>query len=554
MTNSANESKSTPDISPRPNSKARWFWQIIWPGSVLVCLVIIGWRELDRAGDRNGLLQNISMNKSFFQREQKKVAKLQKEVEGADQKLALVREKLDQERKRIRRLRKITGQLATKLPMKYKDANLVFVSFDALQAAHVGFLGYHRNVTPTIDSIAEQSFAFRHAYSVSSWTIPSTMTWFTGVYPSEHRMVNKFAFYEPTQHKKAKLQDLAPQLVTLATILKQNGYATGGFTGNAGVSGGFGYEEGFDVYYYPKGTFGRLDMSVPRALDWLKAHKDEKFFLFLHGYDVHGQSAPPGGFDYRYVDDEYDKRYTGSPREQEVLREEGLERGKLKLRDEDVQFWRAIYDEKINRADGHFKHFLNEFEKLGLTEKTLFVLTSDHGTEFYEHRRFDHGFTLYDELIHVPLFIKLPGQLPGRMMDDRISTIDLMPTILEILDVKVPPKAQKQLRGQSLVPVMRGKSAHRDIISETDYREYTYKRSIITPDGWKLIYTLEDNTRELYHLNTDPGETKNLAKVEQKRADELKTKLFAHYVSIGHDLQSKRWIKGLNPVYPSQMK
>ena len=440
----------------------------------------------------------------------------------------------------------------SKPPLKFKDFNLVFVSFDALQAAHVGALGYPREVTPTIDAMAEQGFNFRNNISVSSWTVPASMTWFTGVYPSEHRMTNKYAIYQPTVKKIANLKELSPELVTLADILKENGYATGGFTGNAGVSGGFGYEQGFDEYYYEKGKFGRMDQSIPRALDWLKANKEKKFFLFLHGYDVHGQSTPSGGFDYRFVDKNYDRRYTGAELEQEILREEGLEKGQLTMREEDVRFWRAIYDEKIQRTDLAFKQFLTEFDKLGLSGKTIFVLTSDHGTEFYEHRRFDHGFTLYQELIHVPLVIKLPGQTTGTEIDDRVSSIDVMPTVLDLLGVELTDMVRRQLRGKSLVPAMQGSPVKKDIFSETDYRAYTYKRSIIAPDGWKLIYTLENGARELYNLNTDPGETKDLAESNPDRADELQQRLFAHFESIGHDLKSRRWSTGLNPVYPSQ--
>lgn len=436
----------------------------------------------------------------------------------------------------------------------FKDYNLVFVSFDALQAAHVGCLGYSRDVTPTIDSIAARGFSFRNATSVSSWTVPSSMTWFTGVYPSEHRMVNKYAVYNPPVTRISQLKDLAPKLVTLADLLKQRGYATGGFTGNAGVSGGFGYGQGFDTYYYEKGKFGRMDQSIPRALEWLKANREKKFFLFLHGYDVHGQSTPPGGFDYRFVDKDYDRRYTGAELEQELLREEGLDKGALKMRDEDVRFWRAIYDEKIQRADAKFRRFLDEFAKLGLTDKTIFVLTSDHGTEFYEHRRFDHGFTLYEELVHVPLIIQLPGRTTAVTIDDRVSSIDVMPTVLDLLDIDPPVQVKRQLRGQSLVPAMQGAPVKRNVFSETNYREYTYKRSITTPDGWKLIYTLELRSRELYNLTSDPGETKNLAKSNLNKADQLERLLFDHFRSIGHDLKSRPWPIGLNPVYPSQAK
>ena len=433
---------------------------------------------------------------------------------------------------------------------KYRDYNLVFVSFDALQAAHVGCLGNPRNTTPTIDALAKDGFNFTHTYSVASWTVPASMSWFTGVYPSEHLMTNKFAVYNAKEQKLANLKDLSPTLTTLADILKQNGYATGGFTGNAGVSGGFGFEQGFDVYFHERAIFGSMDRSIPEALKWLNANRDKKFFLFLHGYDCHGQYAPTNGFDYRFVDKNYDMKYTGSEQEQELLREQGLDQGKLTLRQEDVRFWRAIYDEKIQRVDEKFKHFLSEFDKLGVRDKTLFVLTSDHGTEFYEHRRFDHGFTLYDEQIHVPLILKLPDKtLAPRRIDERVSSIDLMPTLLDLLDIQGSELVNKQLRGSSLVPAMKGEPVQRDVLSETDYRLYTYKRSILAPDGWKLIYTLESKSRELFDLNTDSGETRNRAKDEMLRADELETKLFKHFESIGHDLTKRHWEIGFNPVY-----
>jgi arylsulfatase A-like enzyme len=435
------------------------------------------------------------------------------------------------------------------LPMKHAGCNVILVSFDALQASHVGCLGNPRPVTPNLDALAAESFNFRQAMSVSSWTVPATMTWLTGVYPSEHRLTNKFAEYQPPKQKVARLKELSPNLVTLAEVLKQNGYVTGGFTGNAGVSADFGFDQGFDVYFHDKGKFGSFEQAAPRAIDWLKANKDRKFFLFLHGYDVHGQASPAGGFDYRYVDRTYDKRYTGYPQEQEVLREEGLERGRVALRDADVQFWRAIYDEKLSRADRLFGQFLAELNRLGLAENTLLVVTSDHGTELWEHGRLDHGFTLYGELLHVPLFIRLPGQRSGKEIAERVSSVDVMPTILDLLEVEMPAHAQDQLRGARLAAAMRGESHPRDVFSETDYRQYTYKRSIITPDHWKLIYTLETRSRELFDLNRDPAELTNLAADEPARADELEARLFEHFRAIGHDLRSQEWSPGFNPVY-----
>jgi choline-sulfatase len=352
----------------------------------------------------------------------------------------------------------------------YRVCNVVLVNFDALQAAHVGCLGNARDVTPTLDGFARRAYRFRNAVAVASWTAPSTMTWFTGVYPSEHRMTNKFSVYNAQQQKPAKLKDLAPELVTLAEVLRADGYATGGFTGNAGVSG-FGYDQGFDTYFFEPNRFGGFDRSVPKALDWLRAHKDRKFFLFLHGYDCHGQYDPADGLDYRYVAKGYDGRYAGSRREQEVLREEGLAKGRLTLRDEDVRFWRAVYDEKVARADARFAHFLAEFDRLGLTDRTLFIITSDHGTELYEHRRFDHGFTLYEEQLRVPLFVRVPGQQEGRDVAERVGSIDLMPTVLDLVGARLPADVREQMRGTSLAPVMAGEPSRHEVFAETDYRE-----------------------------------------------------------------------------------
>jgi arylsulfatase A-like enzyme len=232
-----------------------------------------------------------------------------------------------------------------------------------------------------------------------------------------------------------------------------------------------------------------------------------------------------------------------------VLRETGLDQGELDVRPEDVRFWRAVYDEKIQRADAKLRHFFDELDRLGLLDQSLVVVTSDHGTEFFEHRRIDHGFSLYNEQLRVPLLLKLPGQTAGLAIGDRVSSIDLMPTLLDLLQCDPVNSELQPLRGTSLVKTMQGQPAQRDVFSETDYRQFTFQRAIVTADGWKLIYTLESRSRELFNLNDDPGERVNLAKAEPQRADELEAKLFAHFAALGHDLRSQRWERGFNPVY-----
>jgi len=321
---------------------------------------------------------------------------------------------------------------------------------------------------------------------------------------------------------------------TLAEVLKKHGYATAGFNGDAGVGGHLGFNQGFDTYVDGP-RFGGMDQSIPKALEWLKQNHKKKFFLFLHGYDCHGQFDPPGGFTKRFVDPNYKGPLVGGKVEQEKLREEGLDKGFINLSDKDVQFWRALYDEKIHDADERFRQFMEEFKKLGLLDHTIIILVSDHGTEFYEHKRFDHGFSLYDELLHTLLVLWLPESSARKIIADQVRGIDIMPTLLDLLGIKATGKINSQMRGVSLLPLMNG--AHMDLtaFSETDYRLVTHKRSIQTNDGWKFIYTMETGRKELYNLNQDPGETVNLLEKEPRVAYEMEQKLFVWLKSMGQD-------------------
>ena len=416
----------------------------------------------------------------------------------------------------------------------YAGYNILLVSFDALQAAHVSHLGYPRTTTPTIDKFAQEGFSFGNAISPASWTLPATMSWFTSLYPSQHRCVNKYSTYTQEEQILTNLKQLSPGVVTLAEVLKNNGYATAGFNGDAGVSGKFGFNQGFDVYVDgPK--FGGMDYSIPKALEWLRINSDKKFFMFLHGYDCHGQFDPPQGYTKQFVEQEYKGRLKGGKEEQGKLREEGLKEGHINLTDDDVKFWRALYDEKISDADERFRQFMSEFEKLGLLDKTIIILTSDHGTEFYEHKRFDHGFSLYDELIRVLFVVRLPHGRGKKNITQQVRTIDIMPTMFDLLGLRVSQNMQEQMKGVSLLPLMNATHMELDAFSETDYRFYACKRALRTRDGWKFIYDLDTGEKELYNLNVDRGELHNVIEQEKMMAYQLEQKLFGWLKSMGQD-------------------
>lgn len=409
------------------------------------------------------------------------------------------------------------------------DCNVIIVGFDALQARHVHHLGYDRDTTPTLDSLAANGFSFSQAISPASWTVPSFMSIFTASYPSVHKVVNKFSVFNPPEQHFSNLEELSPNIETLAEVMKRNGYATGGFTGDAGVLGRFGYNQGFDIYT-DEAKFGSMGNSATHALTWLDSlPKEQKFFMFFHGYDAHGQFDIPENYTSRYAP-EYNGKYKGTEKEQEALREQGLKDGKITLSDEDVEFWRAWYDGKIRDADERLGAFLDELEKRGLLEKTIIIVVSDHGTEFYEHNRFDHGHTLYDELLNVPLIMKIPNVAGGSVIPAQVTTLDVAPTLLDILGITADGGYAEQIaKRTSLVPYLEDPTkAGYDVFSETDYRNFVHKRSVRTMDGWKYVLSLESGEEELYDLRTDPGEKNNILTEARDKATSLREKLWAH--------------------------
>lgn len=408
----------------------------------------------------------------------------------------------------------------------FKDYNLLIIGFDPLGAKHIGAYGYFRNTTPNIDKFAKGSFLFKNAVSPSSWTLPVFMSWFTSLYPSQHKIVNKYSTFTKEKQILSNLSELSPSVITLAQVLKNDGYATAGFTGDAGVGAEFGYSLGFDTYY-DKTTFGGFALVLPLALDWLKKHKKEKFFLFIQAYDVHGRHQLSKDFKNKFADPNYRGKYKGTPEEYWELRNRSLDQGYLTMSDEDVEFWRAWYDTKIYQADRKLGQFLEELGKLGVLDKTIIVISSASGNEFYEHKRFGHGYSLYDELIDVPLIIRVPGK-KGRVIESQIRTIDIMPTVLDILNINYDKAIKNQMQGVSLVPLMKGKNLQLDAFSETDFLLSTFKRSLKTYDGWKFIYSLDTEQRELYNLKDDPHELNNLVEKENRKAYELEEKLFKH--------------------------
>jgi len=400
--------------------------------------------------------------------------------------------------------------------------NVILISLDALRYDSTGLSGNGSTLTPNLDAFAQEAVVFHDATSAAPWTLPSTMSIWTGRWPSVHQVTNKLA---PLSGGKMVETSLSAGIETYPDLLIRSGRKAGGFTGGAGVQNKYGFGRDFDTYLDDK-YFGGMDHSIPAALTWLQDNASEPFFMFLHGYDVHGQ--------YELAESKrsslsYTGALDGSIKEQAKLREKGLENIETpgapahlngELSEGDAAYLKQVYDLKVRDADERLGSFITRLKTLGVYDNSVIIIVSDHGDEFMEHDGLDHGATLYQEQLHVVSLIRFPGY--GRRQDIRtpVRTIDVFPTVFDALGLEGPARAD----GVSLLPLLRGEKLELDVYAESDYRLFVHQR-MVREGPYKLILDLLDGQRELYNLAEDPGEAKDISSQDPRRTYEMEQKL-----------------------------
>ncbi|HKB15474.1 MAG TPA: sulfatase, partial [Planctomycetota bacterium] len=334
-----------------------------------------------------------------------------------------------------------------------------------------------------------RAVVFREATSTSSWTVPATASMVTGLAVHQHG-----AYRYPAS--------LPPAAKTLATYLRDAGYETHGLAEGAFLGPALGLDRGFDQYDWG-GTAKEPDWkSIP---EWVREHRRYgPFFLFLHTYLVH---AP-----YPEAPDSEDAR---DPRVGWLARRaidyEGVidpyNQGKLDLGAQERDYISRQYDALAARADGLLGDLLEGLDRELGDDERLLIVTADHGEEIFEHERFGHGQSLYEELLRVPLIVRFPGKSGGRfspVRDEPVSLLDLVPTALEAAGIPVP----EHLPGLPLFGSLPGRRVR---VAET------HVHAAVRLGSLKLILGQWTDVRwthapeELYDLKTDPGERRNLA-------------------------------------------
>ena len=403
------------------------------------------------------------------------------------------------------------------------DINVILISLDTLRADHMGCLGYHRDTSPGMDRWAKKVTFFKNCIANSSWTLPSHLSIFTSLYPQE---VGVEACANVEHINRSRLAEGIP---TMATYLKFAGYKTCAITGGGYISAVFGFDRGFQVYKeYPGRKNIKLDVN--EALEFIQKNRDYKFFLFLHTFEIH---APYRRRHYKPL---------GTSNKERII---------------------ADYDSGIRYSDRQVSRFLKRLKKLGLYEKSVIIITSDHGERFdhiTEKSKFGtHGHTLYDSVLRVPLLIGgVEDFSGGKVIDAIVSGVDIMPTVLDYLDIDYP---SNYLRGRSLLPLLnennennrRAYSANilggkRDLESLRSI-EYKLIRHFDVKSGDEL-----KNLAEFYNLIEDRGEEHNINTNPQKKlfynkAEQLRKTILERYRKIkkrtGVDVKYKKLIEAL---------
>ena len=419
--------------------------------------------------------------------------------------------------------------------------NILLIIVDTLRPDHLSINDYRRSTSPNMDNFAKEGTSFLNAYSSLPRTDPSNMSILTGMYPHNHgvRLVHN---NKPNQ-----------SLSHLPEILQSHGYKTG-FMGGSGIHEPV-LEKGFGEYnliiwqiknkvrrssykiFNPKTFLGSAEQFTDIAIKWIKKNLGNKFFLCLHYEDLHWPYDVPQPFE-----NIFDPDYKGN-HEFNTLKHGKFSRGELifgnvKLPKEELQHAIAHYDGGIKYTDNQIGKLMDCLKRENLYEDTLIILTSDHGENFGEHNfYFQHGASLYEPSLKIPLVFRYPKSIPqGKVIEQRVQNVDIMPTLLEMLNIPLIDK----IDGVSLLTLIKEKTRKLVSFIFAESIEEHFKgnkrvyfsgvkgkwRAMIEGD-WKIIYIPhpENDIFELYNLKDDPNEKNNLIDKEKEKALHMKNKI-----------------------------
>lgn len=408
--------------------------------------------------------------------------------------------------------------------------SVILISLDTLRADHLSAYGYDRLTSPLLDRFAaSRCVIYRRAFANAPWTMPSHMSMLTGYVPSVHRVNRGFEHLRRwAAGKESPYRVLPTSIATLAERLRAENYLTGAF---ARLQPEVGFMRGFNLFCREQS----LTTDLSAVLDWIRMRRDAPYFLFLHTYEIHApylrtdflpECADGSTVDAASASLAAVKEYHRYPK---VLRKYGLYNRAACA---------ALYDGGIAYTDKCLYRLFRFLEQEKLLENTLVIITSDHGEEFAdhdpEHLYGEHGRSLYQEILHVPLIVHYPAHRgAGKVVDANVSLVDVLPTVLRELGIDLPETIQGQALQDAVDNPRAG--AARAILSECTAAgneqkaviqgRYKYVVELLDENELKEA-TLDDLVAErLFDLVSDPKEQVNLISQQPDVAARLRALL-----------------------------
>lgn len=369
--------------------------------------------------------------------------------------------------------------------------NVVIVLLDAMRADRLPFYGHPKQTAPFLTQLAAKGAVFQHAHAASTWTSSSVSSLFTGLYPSQHQVWTGFAMTQRTQNsdRPLRLNRLPDGARTLAESLKRRGYRTFGVSSNPNFAAEMGLRRGFDHFEHHRAGKGAIiNRSV---LQWKsELARAQKYFLYVHYMDTHKP--------YVHHAAAYDPEAPNP-----VL---------------------ARYDSAIGYVDERIQEL---YAALRWHERTLLIVTADHGEEFGDHGGVEHANTMYAELLRVPLVFSWPGMIAPRRVADNVSNVDLLPTIEALTGTA---NHATPVSGVSLLPLLEGQSMPARTLfamRRSEVLEPQSERRAAIREQWKYIVTMPGNHEELFDTRRDPRDQRNLIETSKEVGMHLRAELDA---------------------------
>lgn len=413
--------------------------------------------------------------------------------------------------------RKSTESIPDNLPKRSKSIskdtmsplefpNILLVEVDTCRADHLGCYGYSKPTTPNIDEFASQGVVFENFYTTATWTRPSVASLMTSMYPGQLGIANHTSF-------------IPDEPIRMAMCMKQRGLTTLGLSANGHIAKKWGFARGFDEFVEmwmsgkdrseglpseQRALLHAADNVSEALFPMLEKNKDKWTFSFAFYIDPHAPYTRRDEFLPLFEKMPYGGEIDGTIASLKKLNQNYFQ-NPMEYNG-DIAHITNLYDGEIAYFDKFFGMLIDELKELGLYEKTLIVLTSDHGEAFYEHFTRSHGKTVYQYETHVPLIIRGPGVPKGLRVPEVVSSVDIMPSMLEYVGAGIP----EQCVGKSFWKLFEEPGNNIRRYAFVDERNKKVRKQAIIADKYKLIYNMNRDTYEFYVLERDPAEREDV--------------------------------------------